>query len=110
MKKSKKIIVMLGFMVLFIGMYSLRTEAASKTLKIDQNLIDQVGIQSPGDGNCSAYALAYCRTILDGRVRNWSEFWLDGTGAIWDWGNYSRHYSDNKIGAFQTIIVCTNIA
>ncbi len=67
-------------------------------LELDRSLLEQVGRQTRGVA-CACYALAYCRTILDGEKRLYSEFNL-GTGLEdawcgWFLGNYdSINYTD----------------
>lgn len=49
-------------------------EKKSKMLSINWNHIARVGKQASGSDSCMCFALAYCRTILDGRVYSWSDF------------------------------------
>lgn len=68
----------------------------SKTLSINWSEIAKVGKQPQGSVSCSAYALAYCRTILDGRAHFWNEYWLEGTGAMWPWGKYISSWGNSS--------------
>ncbi|MEF9970592.1 MAG: DUF4214 domain-containing protein [Ruthenibacterium sp.] len=61
------------------------------TLVYDINLIKSIGRQKPL--MCSAYALAYCRAILDGKANNPDIYWKNGVGAMWNWGNYKKIFS-----------------
>lgn len=60
-------------------------------LELDRPLLEQVGHQRGGVA-CACYALAYCRTLLDGRAQPYSDFNL-GTGendawCAWYYGDY----------------------
>ena len=52
-------------------------------------------------GPCAAYALAYCRTMLDGRTHSYTEYY-DGNQCWWNWGNYTplQNYT-SKLAAYQ---------
>ncbi len=51
----------------YIGIYSwLR-------LELDRGLLEQVGHQTGGQ-SCACFALAYCRTLLDGKAYSYSDF------------------------------------
>lgn len=52
-------------------------------------------------GPCAAYALAYCRTMLDGYVHSYTQYY-DGEQCNWYWGNYTpEQYYTSKLAAFQ---------
>lgn len=66
-----------------------------KTLAIDWEDIESVGKQLPGSVTCFCHALAYSRTILDGKVHNWWEYDLNGGShynacANWRGADYLR--------------------
>lgn len=64
-------------MLLMITMFwngKLTVDAAR--ISYDDSLITAVGKQ--GSQQCMAYALAYCRTILDGYVHSGTEYWKMG--------------------------------
>ena len=60
-------------------------------LALDRPLLEQVGHQR-GRQSCACFALAYCRTLLDGRAQPYSDFNLgtneDDAWCAWDFGNY----------------------
>lgn len=52
-------------------------------------------------GPCAAYALAYCRTMLDGYTHSYTQYY-DGEQCWWSWGNYTpEQYYTSKLAAFQ---------
>ena len=61
------------------------------TLVYNIDLIKAIGRQKPL--MCSAYALAYCRAILDGVANNPDIYWKNGVGAMWNWGNYKKIFT-----------------
>ncbi|MEG2596294.1 MAG: DUF4214 domain-containing protein [Ruthenibacterium sp.] len=61
------------------------------TLVHDLNLIQTIGRQKPQ--MCSAYSLAYCRSILDGVANDPAIYWKNGVGAMWGWGNYKKLFT-----------------
>jgi len=63
-------------------------------ISYDQSLVAAVGKQ--GSQQCMAYALAYCRTILDGYTHAGTEYWQYGTGGMYGWANYSKSGANNK--------------
>ena len=76
----------------------------SKTIPINWDNIAKVGKQSKGSVSCSCFALAYCRTILDNKVHNWSEYNQNGANqnnvwAMWSWGKYcsATGKNDNEV-------------
>lgn len=73
--------VMVCVMILYYPPNSIKKVYASSemTLAINWGLINQLGGQAPGSNSCACFSLAYCRTILDGRLRYWYEF--DGNGG-----------------------------
>lgn len=89
--------------------------AASKTIALNASLLSQVGSQ-PLDGeskSCSCFALAYARTILDGRVHAYSEYNTYGATHYtvecqWAWGNYYDVYAGSRTAVFQACINSIN--
>lgn len=76
----------------------------SKTIPINWDNIAKVGKQAKGSVSCSCFALAYCRTILDNKVHNWSEYNQNGAiqnnvWAMWSWGKYcsATGKNDNEV-------------
>ena len=67
-------------------------------LELDRPLLELVGHQRGGQA-CACYALAYCRTLLDGLAQPYSDFNL-GTNendafCSWDYGSYeSLNYTE----------------
>ena len=101
-----RMICMSALLLLCVGIFSMRVEAADKILQIDQNLINQVGNQTQNSSACGCFSMAYCRTILDGRVRYYTEFNNGGTSgyAIWSKANYSERTSTDNQAVFRNII------
>ena len=60
-------------------------------LELDRPLLEQVGHQRGGQA-CACYALAYCRTLLDGRAQPYSDFNLgtdeNDAWCAWYYGDY----------------------
>ena len=60
-------------------------------LELDRPLLEQVGHQRGGVA-CACYALAYCRTLLDGRAQPYSDFNLgndeNDAWCAWYFGDY----------------------
>ena len=60
-------------------------------LALDRPLLEQVGHQRGGQA-CACYALAYCRTLLDGRAQPYSDFNLgtdeNDAWCAWYYGDY----------------------
>lgn len=87
-------IIMLLMCGVFVSFNSIKVEAASsKTLAVNWSNIAAVGNQPQGSDACACYSLAYCRTMLDGRVHSWSEYDVNGGNpynscASWSKGGY----------------------
>ena len=67
-------------------------------LALDRSLLEQVGHQRGGQA-CACYALAYCRTLLDGEAQPYSDFNLgtneDDAWCSWTAGSYdSLNFTD----------------
>ena len=103
-------LVMTMSVLLYFPLNGFIVHAASDlTLAINWDLINQLGGQAPGSDSCGCFSLAYCRTILDGRLRYWYEFDGNGGGtqydtyAMWPWGDYSIIQHDNMLSAYQAV-------
>lgn len=92
----------------------LTAQSNAKTLSINWNLINSVGKQPSGSDACGCYALAYCRTILDGRIRKWSEFDSNGGTNVYNacasWGkaNYASNFASNPSTVYQQAVANIN--
>lgn len=76
---------------------------SSRIADIDWDMIRQVGCQHGGQA-CACFALAYCRTILDGQVYAYSDFSL-GTSeedayASWTLGGYEGFCPEDRESAY----------
>lgn len=80
--------------ILPAGAITAQAANASAMLSFDTNKINAVGTQAPS--MCSAWSLAYCRTILDNKQANPYNYWKNGTGAMWGWGGYTKITSGNS--------------
>lgn len=64
----------------------------SSAARFNLNLIKQVGCQPRGSVSCSCYALAYAKTLLDGKAHQWYEYNLYGNSssvcAVWSKGGF----------------------
>lgn len=86
----------------------------AKTLAINWNLINSVGKQPSGSDACGCYALAYSRTILDGKIRRWSEFDDHGgddvknASASWRSANYNSNFANNPLTVYQQAVANIN--
>lgn len=94
-KINTKIISMLLALIMIFSIIPMGTITASaagqsKTLSMNWDQIQAIGPQQPS--MCSAYALAYCRTILDKTKANPYNYWNSQIGAMWSWGRYSIAY------------------
>lgn len=72
-----------------------------KLLDVNMSKIAQVGLQK-FSGPCAAYSLAYARTILDGYVHYYTEYYVNNSYCEWTLGNYmnDENYS-TKQAAYQ---------
>ena len=69
--------------VLIISLFNgISVEAAEskKVLNVNWSNIAAVGNQAEHSEACGCFCLAYCRTLLDNRVRYWYEFDANGLG------------------------------
>lgn len=85
------------------------SDAQNKTLNINESHIRTVGRQSVS-GPCFCFALAYARTIIDGRVHYWYEYDVYGGGrgqsgayANRSLANFNSKFETNKQTAFRDI-------
>lgn len=80
--------------------------ASSKTLYCNNDLLKQVGKQISGGYACACYALAYCRTMLDGKVHHYYEY-NNGIkdeyniSCQWGAGNYYTVKAGSRANAFK---------
>ena len=83
----------------------------SKMLEFDMELIKKVGYQAPKSKWCACYALAYCRTILDGKVQPYSNYsvgWLPKVNRYsydvdWSKGNYTKVKASSTQALYKTL-------
>lgn len=91
-----------------------KLDTSAKTLPINWLLINSVGKQPSGSDACGCYALAYSRTILDGRIRRWNEFDAHGGGnvkntlASWGAANYNSNFASNESTVYQQAVASIN--
>ena len=106
---KKRILSLLLVLMLVIGLAPVLAsdaEAATtynkKVLSINWDNINAVGIQTYS-GPCAAYALAYCRTMLDGSVHSYTEYYIDGW-CHWYLGSYvNGYYTSSEQDAYKFI-------
>lgn len=97
MKRVLSMVLSLLMIVSMIPSCIITANAASScTLYINWDDIKGVGHQTPYTSACACFAVAYCRTILDGEIHSWSEYDLNGgakgqSGAVAQWskGKYT---------------------
>lgn len=85
------VIILMLLVSQLIPIFPLSANAALEMmLNVNWNNISKVGSQNPSGQACGCYALAYCRTILDGYVHYWSEYdrrnGVSESSAYSDWG------------------------
>lgn len=74
-------------------------------LDVDWSLIEQVEHQQGGEA-CACFALAYCRTMLDGRPHQYSEFnigTVEHAWCSWSLGSYDMRFLTDKNEAYELI-------
>ena len=118
--KKRILVWLLAMLILFPLFPAFTAEAAYNevdtrpysraVLSMNKTELDKVGRQTES-GPCGCYALAYCRTILDGYAHSWTEF--DGSGthesskawASWTSGTYTPEFPNEgqKDLAFQLL-------
>ncbi|MCM1186909.1 MAG: RICIN domain-containing protein [Lachnoclostridium sp.] len=70
-------------------------------LPYSESNIAAVGQQ--GSNQCMAYALAYCRTILDGYTHAGNEYWQAGIGGMYSWAGYMVSGASSKQGVLRIV-------
>lgn len=104
---KKVICLVLSLMMLLSIMagldISVQALESDRLLCVDWNNIKQVGHQGQGTKYCSVFALAYCRTMLDNKPANPYDYWTDGDGAHWGWGDYSSSRPQSRQATFKAI-------
>ncbi len=90
MKNLKRTFIILS--VLFMIFVSIDTIWAYNMV-FDKAMVQEVGSQ--GRGQCLAYSLAYCRTILDGYVHSGDEYWRNNQ-AYASMADYQSFNSSDK--------------
>ena len=97
-----------------VAYQKLTMQPTEKMVNVNWNLINSVGKQPKGSDACGCYAVAYCRTILDGRVRRWSEFDANGGGnpnntcASWWSAGYNSNFGGSELEVFQQAVANIN--
>ncbi|MBQ9894157.1 MAG: C39 family peptidase [Ruminococcus sp.] len=113
---KKTIIALLASIVLifisnsfYISKNKINGNAAQDILlQININEIKKVGTQNPDGQACACYAMAYCRTILDGYAHSWTEYDANNGSlgennafCMWKNGNYNKGYSYSELNLYQ---------
>lgn len=88
---------------------SVNQQASENVLNINWNNLNQIGKQASGSVSCSVFALAYCRTILDGTPKHWSLYNEYGNTqynvkCIWDWGQYNMNNDWNENTVYKNVV------
>ncbi|MEE0061300.1 MAG: chitobiase/beta-hexosaminidase C-terminal domain-containing protein [Acutalibacteraceae bacterium] len=99
-KNIKKVVSMLLTFVMVFSIFAVvpmttASAASGKTIPLNEGLLRSVGSQDWKGYACSCYSLAYCKTILDGRVHHFSEYNQYGNtqynvNCVWSKGGYVR--------------------
>ena len=96
--------------------YSASTpKSQNKTLNFSWSVIQNVGYQ-PVSGPCGCYALAYARSVIDGRTHKWTEYsleYLPSKGrysytVAWNKGSYVSKNSTSKQTVLKAVYDSTN--
>lgn len=104
-------------LTLLVGMLSVGgvtvSASSSKTLALNGSLLSQVGAQPAYSYSCSCFALAYARTILDGKVHHYSEYNEYGAdhytvNCQWSWGGYYSVSAGSRTAVFQACLDSIN--
>lgn len=93
-RKRKTLLNILCMLLMITTFWNGKLTVDAARISYDDSLITAVGKQ--GSQQCMAYALAYCRTILDGYVHSGTEYWKNGVGGMYSWANYTTAGSSNK--------------
>lgn len=108
----RKFLSLLLALVLVISVFTITPinlnigAASSKTLYCNSDLLKKVGKQISGSVACACYSLAYCRTMLDGKVHYYYEYNKGvndefNASAQWGSGNYYTVNAGNRTNAFK---------
>ena len=91
--------------VLTLTRQSTQTVIWSSSSKFNLELLKKVGCQPRGSVSCSCYALAYARTLLDGKVHQWYEYNMYGNSsrvcAVWGKGGFHVEQKVKKYQGYQ---------
>ena len=109
-KRLLALLLAVAIIVTLMPSLLLHTEAAEYSqaiLAINWGNIQSVGHQAPKGQACACYGLAYCRTILDGKVHYYSEY-SSGTNEYnaycsWWLGQYNGFFPSDKSDAYRRI-------
>lgn len=95
MKQTKRIISLILCLLMLVAAVPVMeaNAASSHILDIDWDLIEKVGYKTTS-GPCAAFALAYCRSLIDGRSHSYDEYYSDGN-CQWGNGNYTTTKADS---------------
>ncbi len=101
MLKQKIQVLVLCCLILVCTVFTVHAEAAGRLLPLDREKLQAVGKQDSRGEACSCYALAYCRTILDGIVHSFSEYNQNGNTefnvlCVWSKGGYASVTAENR--------------
>ena len=101
MLKQKIQVLFLSCVILVCTVFTVHAEAAGRQLPLDREKLQAVGKQDSKGEACSCYALAYCRTILDGTVHSFSEYNQNGDTefnvlCVWSKGDYVSVTAENR--------------
>ena len=101
MLKQKIQVLVLCCLILVCTVFTVHAEAAGRLLPLDREKLQAVGKQDSKGEACSCYALAYCRTILDGTVHSFSEYNQNGNTefnvlCVWSKGGYASVTAENR--------------
>ena len=101
MNRQKIQVFVLASVILICSIMTITDAASSKVLPLNEALLRQTGKQDSRGEACSCYALAYCRTILDGKSHKFSEYNQNGdtefnVTCVWSIGGYYSVTADSK--------------
>ncbi len=101
MLKQKIQVLFLSCLILVCTVFTVHAETAGRQLPLDQEKLQAVGKQDSRGEACSCYALAYCRTILDGTVHSFSEYNQNGDTefnvlCVWSKGGYASVTAESR--------------
>ncbi len=97
-RNKNRVIATLLAVIICLSCFPYKTNevfaASRKVLNVNWNHIAVVGNQPSGSDACACYAVAFSRTMLDGRAHSWTEYDYNGggnaynTSCCWSWGDY----------------------